>query len=77
MFKSRVVESWARLAPFENSEDGALEYYRRMYAESSTKIASGRWAIAALKKHLPTRVASARPISAAVERGEGGSTRWR
>ena len=61
MFKSHVVESWADLAPFEESENGALEFYMRTYTESSTKERSGRWAIAALQKHLPTRDAGPGP----------------
>ena len=70
MFKSPVVESWMGLAPFGKSEDGALEFYMRTYAESSTKKGSGGWAIAALQKHLPMRGTDVGPISASLGGGD-------
>ena len=69
MLKSPVVESWMSLAPFEKSEVGALNFYTCAYADSSTKAGSGRWAIAALQRHLPTRGAFADPTPALLESG--------
>ena len=53
MFKSAVLKSWADGAPFGKTEQGALEFYARTYADSETKSGGGRWAIATLRKNIP------------------------